>query len=48
MRNKIISELAQDAGALVAATKDVAGEQIQEARKRVDLALDRAKGSPDR
>jgi len=44
MRNKIISELAQDAGALVAATKDIAGEQVQEARKRVDLALERAKG----
>ena len=44
MRNKMISELAQDAGALVAATKDIAGEQVQEARKRVDLALERAKG----
>jgi ElaB/YqjD/DUF883 family membrane-anchored ribosome-binding protein len=44
MRNKIIGRLAQDAGALVAATKDVAGEQVQEARMRVDLALERAKG----
>lgn len=42
MRNKIIGQLAQDAGALVAATKDVAGEQVQEARKRVDLALESA------
>ncbi|TSA34687.1 MAG: DUF883 domain-containing protein [Verrucomicrobiaceae bacterium] len=44
MRNKIINELAQDAGALVAATKDITGEQVQEARKRVDFALKRAKG----
>ena len=44
MRNKIIGQLAKDAGALVAATKDVAGEQVQEARKRVDLALECAKG----
>ena len=44
MRNKIISGLARDAGALVAATKDVAGEQVQEARKRVDFALERARG----
>ncbi|MFZ4780573.1 MAG: DUF883 family protein [Terrimicrobiaceae bacterium] len=42
MRNKIINELAHDAGALVAATKDIAGEQVQQARKRVDLALERA------
>ena len=40
----MINGLAQDARALVAATKDVAGEQVQEARKRVDLALERAKG----
>lgn len=40
----MINELAQDAGALVAATKDITGEQVQEARKRVDLALKRAKG----
>jgi len=44
MRNKIITELAKDAGALVAATKDVAGEQVQEARKRLDHALESAKG----
>ena len=43
MRNKIIGQLAKDAGALVAATKDVTGEQVQEARKRVDLALKSAK-----
>ena len=43
MTNKTISELAQDAGVLVAATKDIAGEQVQEARKRANLALDRAK-----
>lgn len=43
MRNKIIGQLAQEAGDLVVATKDVAGEQVQEARKRVDLALESAK-----
>lgn len=43
MRNKIIGQLAKDAAALVAATNDVAGEQVQEARRRVDLALVSAK-----
>lgn len=43
MKNKIIGRLAQDAGALVAATKDVTGDQVQEARMRVDLALESAK-----
>lgn len=43
MKNKMIGQLAQDAEALVAATKDVAGDQVQEARKRVDLALESAK-----
>ena len=42
MKNKIISELAREAGALVAETKDIAGEEIQGARKRLDLALERA------
>ncbi len=40
MKNKIIDRLAQDAGALAAATKNVAGDQVQEARERVDLALE--------
>ena len=44
MRNKIIGQLTQDAGVLVAATKDVTGEHVQEARKRLDLALEHAKG----
>jgi len=43
MKNKMISRLAHDAEALVAATKDVAGDQVQEARKRVDSALEHAK-----
>ncbi len=43
MRNKIIGQLAQDAEDLVVATKDVAEAQVQEARKRVDLALESAK-----
>lgn len=47
MRNKIIGQLAQDAGALVAATKNVAGEQVQEARKRLDVALETAKSIYD-
>lgn len=43
MKNKIIERLAKDAEALVAATKDVAGDQVQDARKSVDSALERAK-----
>ena len=35
--------LAEDARALMAATADVAGEQVAEARKRLAAALDRAK-----
>jgi ElaB/YqjD/DUF883 family membrane-anchored ribosome-binding protein len=35
--------LAEDARALMAATADVAGEKVGEARKRLAVALDRAK-----
>jgi len=35
--------LAQDASALMAATADVAGEKVGEARKRLAAALERAK-----
>src|SRR5512137_2060065 len=35
--------LAEDARALMAATADVAGEKVGEARKRLGAALDRAK-----
>jgi ElaB/YqjD/DUF883 family membrane-anchored ribosome-binding protein len=35
--------LAEDARALMAATADVAGERVEEARRRLAAALDRAK-----
>lgn len=38
-----LGQLAEDASALMAATADVAGEKVSEARKRLALALDRAK-----
>ena len=38
-----ISELAEDARALMAATADVAGEKVSEARKRLAAALERGK-----
>ena len=38
-----IGQLAIDARALMAATADVAGEKVVEARKRLAIALDRAK-----
>jgi ElaB/YqjD/DUF883 family membrane-anchored ribosome-binding protein len=38
-----ISELAEDAHALMAATADVAGEKVSEARKRLAAALERGK-----
>jgi len=38
-----VSDLAEDARALMAATADVAGEKVTEARKRLSAALDRAK-----
>jgi ElaB/YqjD/DUF883 family membrane-anchored ribosome-binding protein len=38
-----VSELAEDARALMAATADVAGEKVSEARKRLAAALERAK-----
>lgn len=47
MKNMIIDRLAQDAGALVAATKDVAGDQVQEARERVDFALEHVRNLYD-
>jgi len=37
------SQLAEDARALIAATADVAGEKVSEARKRLAAALERAK-----
>ena len=36
-------QLAEDASALMAATADVAGEKVSEARKRLAVALERAK-----
>ena len=38
-----MSQLAEDASALMAATADVAGEQVSEARKRLNGALERGK-----
>ncbi len=38
-----IGELAEDARALMAATADVAGEKVGEARKRLAAALERGK-----
>jgi ElaB/YqjD/DUF883 family membrane-anchored ribosome-binding protein len=38
-----MSQLAEDANALMAATADVAGEQVAEARKRLAHALERGK-----
>jgi ElaB/YqjD/DUF883 family membrane-anchored ribosome-binding protein len=38
-----IGQLAEDARALMAATADVAGEKVGEARKRLAVALERAK-----
>ena len=38
-----IGQLAEDARALMAATADVAGEKVGEARKRLAAALDRAR-----
>jgi ElaB/YqjD/DUF883 family membrane-anchored ribosome-binding protein len=38
-----LGSLAEDASALMAATADVAGEKVGEARKRLAAALDRAK-----
>ena len=38
-----IGTLAEDARALMTATADVAGEKVNEARKRLAAALDRAK-----
>ena len=46
-KNKIIDRLAQNAGALVTATKDVAGDQVQEARERVDFALEHVRNLYD-
>jgi ElaB/YqjD/DUF883 family membrane-anchored ribosome-binding protein len=38
-----LGQLAEDARALMAATADVAGEKVGDARKRLSAALDRAK-----
>jgi ElaB/YqjD/DUF883 family membrane-anchored ribosome-binding protein len=38
-----MAQLAEDARALVAATADMAGEKIQEARKRLTAALEHSK-----
>src|ERR1700674_4064488 len=38
-----VNQLAEDARALMAATADVAGEKVGEARKRLAAALERAK-----
>lgn len=38
-----VSQLADDARALMAATADVAGEKVTEARKRLGVALERGK-----
>lgn len=38
-----LGRLAEDAGALMAATADVAGEKVCEARKRLAAALERGK-----
>ena len=38
-----ISQLAEDASALMAATADVAGEKVKEARNRLAAALERGK-----
>ena len=38
-----LGQLADDARALMSATADVAGEKVGEARKRLAVALDRAK-----
>ena len=38
-----MSQLAEDARALIAATADVAGEKVGEARKRLAAALERGK-----
>jgi ElaB/YqjD/DUF883 family membrane-anchored ribosome-binding protein len=38
-----VGQLAEDARALVAATADVAGEKVSEARKRLAAALERGK-----
>jgi ElaB/YqjD/DUF883 family membrane-anchored ribosome-binding protein len=41
--NQEMDALAEDARALMAATADVPGEKVSEARKRLAAALDRAK-----
>ena len=38
-----MGQLAEDARALMSATADVAGEKVSEARKRLAVALERAK-----
>jgi ElaB/YqjD/DUF883 family membrane-anchored ribosome-binding protein len=43
VENHETSTLVEDAGALMAATADVAGEKVAEARKRLASALEKAK-----
>ena len=45
---KDIGTLAEDARALMIATADVAGEKVEDARKRLALALESAKDVADR
>ena len=42
-----MSDLAEDAKALLAATEDVAGYKVERARKRLSAALDRGKSCGD-
>ena len=39
-----LNQLAEDAGALMHATAELAGDEVAEARKRVAAGLDRARG----
>jgi ElaB/YqjD/DUF883 family membrane-anchored ribosome-binding protein len=43
-----LDQIADDAQALIAATADVAGEKVEEARTRLSAALDRGKEIYDR
>jgi ElaB/YqjD/DUF883 family membrane-anchored ribosome-binding protein len=46
--NEDVSHLAEDARALIAATADVAGEKVSEARKRLAAALESGKAMAGR
>lgn len=43
-----VRDYAEGTRALMAATADVSGEKVAEARKRVAIALERAKGMVDK